>query len=130
MGFVMDFDARNNILRVTLKGRVTDAILLESYATAARYAASHPPCRGIADFSEVTEFEVSGTAIKQLAGSSPAIPTGYMRVCVAPLDFIFGMVRMFQILGEDTRPDLRTVRTMDEAHRLLGIESPEFSPVS
>ena len=69
MGFVMDFDARNNILRVTLKGRVTDAILLESYATAARYAASHPPCRGIADF--MTEFEVSGTAIKQLAGRSP-----------------------------------------------------------
>jgi hypothetical protein len=40
------------------------------------------------------------------------------------------MVRMFQILGEDTRPDLRIVRTMDEAHRLLGVESPEFSPVS
>lgn len=130
MGFVMDFDARNNILRVTLKGRVTDAILFEAYATVARYAASHPPCRGITDFSEVTEFEVSSTAIKQLAASSPAIPTGYMCVCVAPLDFIFGMVRMFQILGEDTRPDLRIVRTMDEAHRLLGVESPNFTPVS
>ena len=42
MGFVMDFDARNNILRVTLKGRVTDAILLESYATAARLCGVPP----------------------------------------------------------------------------------------
>jgi hypothetical protein len=126
----MDFDARNNILRLSLEGRVTDAILLESYATSARYAASHPPCRGIADFSEVTEFEVSSTAIKQLAQSSPAIPTGYLRVCVAPLDFIFGMVRMFQILGEGTRPDLRVVRTMDEPHHLLGVESPEFNPLN
>jgi hypothetical protein len=30
MGFVMEFDAKNNILRGTLEGRMTDAILLAS----------------------------------------------------------------------------------------------------
>jgi len=83
MGFVMDFDARNNILRVTLEGQVTDAILSDGYATASRYVASHPPCRGIWNLSEVTQFEVSSDTIRELAGSSPIILQGHMRVVVA-----------------------------------------------
>ena len=54
MGLVMEFDAKNNILRATLEGRVTDAILLDYYWAAARYTTSHPPCRGIWDLAEVT----------------------------------------------------------------------------
>jgi len=130
MGFVLDFDARNKILRVTLEGRLTDAILLGSYAAAAGWVASHPPCRGIVDFSEVTKFEVSSGAMKELAKSAPAFPAASMRVLVAPRDVSYGMVRMFQILGETNRPNMQVVRTMDEAHRLLRIESPEFGPIN
>jgi len=130
MGFVLEFDAKNNILRATLEGRVTDAILLDYYGITARYAASHPPCRGIWDMSEVTNFDVSSKAIRQVAGTSPIISTGYMSVVVAPQDLLFGMMRMYQIISEETRPDLRVVRTMDEAYRLLAAEAPEFSPIS
>lgn len=130
MGFFMEFDARNNILRLTLEGRVTDAILLDAYATAARYVASHVPCRGIGDVTQATTFEVSATTVRKLALSAPVIPAGYTRVFVAPQDSVYGMVRMFQTLGESTRPDFHAVRTMDEAYRLLRLESPEFSPVS
>jgi hypothetical protein len=52
-----------------------------------------------------------------------------MRVVVAPQDFLFGMMRMLQILSEEARPELHVVRTLDEAYRLLRIESPEFSPI-
>jgi len=130
MDFAMDFDAKNNILRLTITGRLTDAVLLDVYATAARYVASHPPCRGITDSSGVTEFEVSSSAIRDLAQTAPAFPTGYMRIVVAPKDHVYGMARMFQIVGADTRSDLHVVRTMDEAYRLLQVTSPEFSPVS
>ncbi len=130
MAFVIEFDARNNILRTSLEGRVTDAILLDCYATTARYAASHPGCRGIADVSGVTKFDVSSTAIKQLSKAPPAIPAPYMRVFVAPQAHVYGMARMFQMLGEETRPNLHIVRTLDEAYHLLQVESPEFSPVS
>ncbi len=129
MGFVMDFDARNNVLRVTLEGQVTDAILSNGYTTAARQVASRPPCRGIWNFSPVTQFEVSSDTIRTLAESPPIIVAGQMRVVVAPQDFLYGTTRMFQLLGEETRPDLHVVRTMDEAYRLLGVESPEFGPV-
>ena len=126
----MEFDAKNNILRGALRGRVTDAILLDCYEAAAKYATSHPPCRGLWDFSEVTEFEVSSAAIRKVAGRAPIIATGYMRVAVASQDFLFGMMRMLQILSEESRPELHVVRTMDEAYRLLQVESPEFSRVS
>jgi hypothetical protein len=129
VGFAIDFDATNNILRLALEGQVTDAILLEAYATAARYVESHAPCYGILDGSGVTKFEVSSNTVRDLAMSAPVIPAGYIRVVVAPLDSFYGMVRMFQTLGESTRPDLHLVRTMDEAYSLLRVESPEFSPV-
>jgi hypothetical protein len=130
VGFFMEFDVRNNILRMTLEGRVTNAIMLDAYATAARYVASHVPCRGIGDVSQVTKFEVSISTVRKLALSAPVIPAGYTRVFVAPQDSVYGMVRMFQTLGESTRPDFHVVRTMDEAYRLLRVESPEFTPVS
>ncbi len=130
MGLVLEFDPTNSILRGTMNGQLTDAVLLDYYATAARCAQSHSPCRGLWDVSGVTEFEASGHALRQVAGLPPIIPTGYMRVIVAPRDFLFGMMRMLQILGEESRPELHVVRTMGEAYHLLGVESPEFSPVS
>jgi hypothetical protein len=126
----MDFDTKNNLLRVALEGRVTDAILLDAYAAVERYVASHGPCRGLVDISGVTKFDVSSHVIRELTRRSPAIPKGYMRVFVAPLDSMYGMVRMFQILTELTRPDLHVARTIDEAYRLLRVEAPEFTPVS
>ena len=129
MGFVMEFDAKNNILRGALEGRVTDTILLDCYGAAARYAASHPPCRGLWDFSKARDFDVSSDTIRQVVKTPPIIRSGYLRVVVAPQDLLFGMMRMLQILSEKTRPELHVVRTMDEAYRLLLVESPEFVPV-
>lgn len=130
MPFVIEFDARNNILRARLEGRVTDDVLLDCYAAMARGVASHPACRGIADVSGVAEFSVSSAVVRQLAQASPAIPEPRMRVFVAPQLHIFGMARMFQMLSEETRPNLHIVRSMDEAYRLLQVEAAEFSPVS
>lgn len=130
MNVRVEFDAKNNILRGTLEGSMTGALLLDFYAKATAYMTSHPPCRGILDFSGVTDFEVSSEAIRQVAAAPPALPAGYMRVLVIPQIFIYGLARMFQILGESTRPELQVVRSMDEAYRLLGVESPDFRPVT
>jgi len=130
VGYVLDFDAKNSLLRVSVEGHVTDAILWDTYATVARYVETHGPCRAIVDVSTVTKFDVSSSAIRELTRRAPAIPKGYMRIFVAPLASMYGMVRMFQILTELTRPDLHVVRSVDEAYRLLRVESPEFRPIS
>jgi hypothetical protein len=130
MGFFMEFDSTNNILRVTLEGPVTDANLSGAYAAAAGYVVLHGPCRGIVDLSKVTKFEVSTTLIQEQAEGASAFPNGYLRIFVAPTNFLYGMARMFELLCQENRPDLRVVRTMDEAHHLLRVESPEFVAVS
>jgi hypothetical protein len=126
---VLDFDAKNAVLRATVEGVVTDKSLLECYAIVAKYFASHPPCRGMLVFSHA-KFEVSSEVVKRLASGASAFPGGFRRVFVTPTDVVYGMARMFQILAEKTRPDLHVVRTLEEAYKLLQIESPEFEPVS
>jgi hypothetical protein len=130
MAMVVDFDARNNVLRATLTGSMTGAILLDFYAQAGDYMASHPPCRGILDFSGVTDFEFSSEAIRKIAASPPAFPKGYMRILVIPRGFIFGMARMFQMITEKTRPELQVVRTLQDAYLLLKVETPDFHPIA
>jgi hypothetical protein len=129
LNIVVDFDAKHNILRGTLEGPMSGVVLLELYHKASEFMASHPPCRAILDFSHVTEFEVSSEAIRQVAASPPVVPAGYMRVLVIPQVFIYGLARMFQILGEKHRPELQVVRTLEEAYRLLGVEDPQFYPL-
>ncbi len=51
------------------------------------------------------------------------------RIIVAPGAVAFGLSRMFQMLGESTRPLLEVVRTMDEALTALGIQSAHFEPL-
>jgi hypothetical protein len=130
MGFVMELDATNKILCVRVTGYVDNEIMRDIYAAVAGYVADHGPCRAITDLSGVTKGDVSPSAIWSLARQTPAIPKGYMRVIVAPDDSRYGMVRIFQILSELTRPDIQVVRTLDEAYRLLQVESPEFRPAA
>jgi len=85
---------------------------------------------GIWDLSCVTEFAVSNEFIRQLANQEPAMAdaTSRPRIIVAPDTVGFGLSRMFQLMGESTRPLLNVVRTMGEALAELNIQSPHFQP--
>jgi hypothetical protein len=85
---------------------------------------------GIWDLSCVTEFAVSNEFIRQLANQEPAMAdaTSRPRIIVAPDTVGFGLSRMFQLMGESTRPLLNVVRTMGEALAALNIQSPHFQP--
>jgi hypothetical protein len=129
MGFVLSFDAKNAVFRIAFEGRLTDADLFAGYAAVSAYVALHPPSASIVDYSGVTSNELSIKAVRDLVRSPRAMPKGFLRINVAPRDGIYGLARMFQILSEEGRPELRVVRTMDEARSLLGVESLEFLPV-
>jgi hypothetical protein len=130
VGFVLDFDARNNLLRLTIEGTLTDAIVFDIREAVARYAASHPPFRGIVDTAQVTEYAVSSDAIREIATAPRSSQPSNMWIVVTPKEHIYGMTRMFQIVSEKRQTDFHVVRTMDEAYRLLCVESPEFDRAS
>jgi hypothetical protein len=82
----------------------------------------------IVDFASVTEVALSTRFLRGLAQCEPVgDATKLPRVIVAPNTFLFGLSRMFQILGERTRPQLQVVKTLDEAFSALGVQpSPHF----
>ena len=129
MPFSFEFDAGHRILRARLVGRITDAELRETYDRLFHWVPVVKPAAVIFDGSEILKFDVSSETVRYLAFSDPPVPAGAPRFVVAPTDFFFGMVRMFQILGEEKRPDLRVVRSAAEAYRELGIAELHFEPL-
>jgi len=125
--FRFEFDPVNKILRARLEGRFTEEALKELCEAARKYSTATDARAGILDLSLVTEFAVSAESIRQLAEQEPAVmDASRPRIVVAPSPVGFGLVRMFQIMGEPTRPLLRVVRSMDDAFAALGIQSPRF----
>jgi len=125
------FDSVNKILLFRSEGRLTDESLAESYRAIRKYSTATDARMGIWDLSSVTEFAISTEFIRQLANQEPAMPdaTRRPRIIVAPGTVGFGLSRMFQLVGESTRPLLNVVRTMGEALAALGIQSSHFEPL-
>jgi hypothetical protein len=128
MGFRFEFESRNKVLLVRVEGRLTDELLAETLGAIRTYSIATDASAGIFDFSSVTEVAISTGFVAKLAAQDPAMPdaTRRRRIIVAPTAVAFGLSRMFQMLGERTRPLLEVVRSMDEALAALGIESAHF----
>ena len=127
--FRFEFDLENRILLMRFEDkRLTDESLAEVYAALREYSIATNPYAVIMDFSAATQVEVSPAFIQQVALEEPAVPQASEggRVAVLADDAGFNMARMFQRLGESTRPLLHVVRTLDEALEALGVESPRF----
>ena len=130
MPYHFDFDSTNQILRGRFEGRVINEELRNFYQIAGHLVAKICPRAGITDFASVTSLEVSPETIRDLASLPPAMPDPVQpRVIVAPTPDIFGLARMFQLEGEQTRPNLHVVRKLGEACAILGAHDLKFKPI-
>ena len=131
MGLRFEFDPENKILLGRFEGRLTNEGMIELYESIRKYALATGAQAGIWDFSFVTEFAATSDLIRSLARQEPAMPdaANRPRFIVAPAEHLFGISRMFQIVGEPKRPQLTVVRTIEEAFAALGVESPHFEPL-
>jgi hypothetical protein len=128
--YYFEFDQVNRILRGRFEGPVTDELLKEFYGLAGGYFERTGARAAITDLSAVTSFEVSAQFIRELASSPPAIlDQVFPRFIVAASPTIYGTARMFELAGQDTRPNLHVVRTMKEVCVILGITDPQFEPI-
>ena len=129
MASYFDFDVKNKIIRCRLVGLVTDDSLREHYRTIAQHVAERPTYSGLLDMSGVTSFTANAETVRELAQLPPTISDPNIpRVIVVGSDQIFGMARMFELQGSDTRPNLHVVRTEKEALAILGVTAPDFKP--
>jgi hypothetical protein len=127
MSYRFEFATKDRILRCSLDGRVTDESILEYYDRVGKYVERTNPRAGIIDLSNVTSFDVSPETIRSMARSLPAMAdVNLPRFIVAPTAHIFGIARMFQTLGEDSRAGLQVLRTLAEAYAALEVTDPQF----
>ena len=125
---VFDFDLNNKIIRCRIDGVVTDETLKEYYRLCSKYGAMNPSYAGIFDMSAVIFIAVSAQTIRALAMQPPAFPDPNIpRVIVAGSDQMFGLARMFDLQGSETRPNLHVVRVEKEALAVLGVTDARFS---
>lgn len=130
MSYHIDFDPTNRILRARFEGRVTDDELQEVYRFGQGYVTRFDPLSGVTDFSGVTAVAFSSQTMRDLARSKPIMPDPSRPVVfVAPSPDLFGMARMFELEGAETRPNLHVVRTAEEAYNVLNVRDPRFAPV-
>jgi hypothetical protein len=131
MAIRFEFDSLNKILLGRFDGRLTEESAAQFYEAIRKYSTSTAASAGIWDFSSVTKFNLSSEFIRELAKREPAMANATKRpgFIVVPDTFGFGLMRMFQIMGERTRPALQVVYTLDEAFATLGVQSPHFEPL-
>ena len=131
MGYRFEFDAVNHILLLRVDGRLTDELLTECYEAIRVRSLATDARVGIFDFTSASDFPVSTELIRRLAKLEPAMPEANMRprVLVAPQIHAYGLIRMFQIVAEDTRPLLHVAHTLDDALQSLGVQSSQFEPI-
>ena len=130
MVFRFEFDVTNQILLGRFEGQLTEESGLQFYSAIRKRGIATDARAGIWDFSSATE-NVASEAIRRVAKQEPAMPDAINRPCfiIAPDAHLFALSRMFQISGEHKRPLLQVVRSLEEALRALGIQSPRFEPL-
>jgi hypothetical protein len=128
MDFRFEIDRGNKILLVRVEGRLTDEVLAEIYRAVRTHSSALDIVAGIVDFSSVTDWALSSVFLQELAKREPAMADSARRrlILVAPAAVGFGLARMFQMLGESTRPLLEVMRTREEALAALGAPSAQF----
>lgn len=126
---LLSIDELHRVLLIKFEGRLTDEVLLKGYRRAREWMAAHGPVSQLSDFSEVTSVEVASQTVRELAKASPLAPDSFLRIVVAPQSVVFGLTRMFEMLGDRTRDRVHIVRSASEANRLLGVDTLEFRAV-
>jgi hypothetical protein len=128
MAFRFEFDPVNRILLARFEGQLTNESAEQYHDALGKSWRATDARAGIWDLTGVADFAVAAEFLRTLARRKPITPglTDHPRYIVVPVTAGYGLMRMFQIAGESSRPLLHVVRTLDEALTALGAESPQF----
>ena len=131
MAYRFEVDAAACVLLCRFTESVSEQRIGRFYREAGAHIERMRPRAVIFDFTEVTSFDVSSGSVHSLADAPPLIPDASCpRVVVAPAQHIYAMSRMFQIVGERSRPTFRVVRSLAEALAVIGLAQPDFKTLT
>jgi len=131
MAFRFEFDSVNKILLARFEGQLTNESAAEYHDALGKNWRATGARAGIWDLFRRRRLccgrgflAQPGKAQTNLAGLDQPPP-----LYRCPETAGYGLMRMFQIAEESARPLLHVVRTVDEALKTLGAQSPHFDPL-
>jgi hypothetical protein len=124
-----EFDSEHRILRLVLEGDVEGEEFLQLNAEIRAQARRWSPVAGITDDGGITNFNVSSQNLRSAALEGSPYPPATPRYIVAPSDYLFGMARMYELVGNHAEGRLQVVRKLEEALDDLGVSKAKFERV-
>ena len=129
MAYRLQFDSKQRVLLVIHEGEVR-GWEIESLSDELRQRFSElNPSTTISDFSTATTVDVSAEMIRHLAKKDGSFPKTMRRFIVAPLDYMFGLARMYELSAHPPFAALQIVRRREEALAAIGTESLQLEPL-
>ena len=123
------FDRKRRVLLITFGKAASQFSSLAVYSAVEQFVAAEGACAVIADLSTIEKVDVTGDFVRSMAWMPLVTPAGMQRIIVAPRPELFGLSRMFQLYREAMSSDVQVVHSVDEAQRLLGLESLDLETV-
>ncbi len=115
-------DVNQRLVVLTYYGEASDADLSQIASLIRSHPDFDPSFSEIVDLSGITAGTFSTSALANLERQASIFNLTSLHAIIAPQTHMFGLARMVQVLGEETRPDLMVVKTMDEARKFLRLD--------
>jgi hypothetical protein len=121
------FDPQHRILLTVMEGDI-DGSEIQTIDQEMRAAIARiQPSAGISDLTGITNFNVPSHIMRDAAMRQPApFPPDTPRFIVAPTDFLFGMMRMYELIANRPGGKLIVVRRVEDALAALGVSASRF----
>lgn len=124
MPFTIDIKPSTRLVISTFSGTLSNHDMEAVGRELVRCPDFDPNYSHIIDFRDVTASTLTAEFLRAFAGEKPIFSRTAKQVGVAPQPHIFAMARMLQVLREHDLPNIMVVRTLSEAYKAIGIESP------
>jgi hypothetical protein len=131
MPYWFDYDAHHRILRCRAEGVMDETEFIRYHHAGGLLLNQLAPRAAIMDLTKVTALDVSTNIVRLLAAAPPVVTDPrVLRFVVAPAASIYGIARMYQVLGGEKRPNLTIAHTVEEVYAALGVTAPSFEPIA
>lgn len=124
-----EFDSEHKILRLVLEADIEGEEYSQLTADLRAQIRRMRPVAGITDGSSITNFNVTSQALRSAALEGSPYPPATPRYIVAPTDYLFGLARMYELIGNHSEGRLQVVRKMEEALAELGVANAKFERI-
>ena len=127
----LEFDFEHRILHIIHEGEIHGRDIEELGDQLKPQLGELNPSATISDFSPATSVHMNSQMVRHLAMKDTfAFPQTMRRLIVAPLDYQFGLARMYEMSADPPFAELSVVRSLEEAFAALGFQNLKFQKLA